>query len=145
MIRYALRCEAGHGFEAWFASSAAYDDQAAGGLVSCPVCDSPRVEKQIMAPAVAGTRRSAEPDGPPPARMREMFRRAAREVRRKVFDDFDHVGDAFAKEARAIHEGKAEERGIYGEATPAEVRALREDGVGVAPLPPEPVDEDKLN
>ena len=145
MIRYALRCDGGHGFEAWFASSSAYDDQAARGLVSCPVCDSPRVFKQIMAPAVAGTRREAEPDGPAPARMREMFRRAAREVRRKVLDDFDHVGDSFAKEARAIHEDQAEDRGIYGEATPAEVRALKEDGIGVAPLPPEPKDEGELN
>ena len=145
MIRYALRCDGGHGFEAWFPSSGAYDEQAARGLVECPTCASPRVAKQVMAPAVAGTKRTAEPEVPPPAKMREMFRRAAREVRRKVLDEFDHVGDAFAREARAIHEGRAEERGIYGEATPAEVRALHEDGVTVAPLPPEPVDEDKLN
>lgn len=145
MIRYALRCDGGHGFEAWFASSAGYDDQAARGLVSCPFCDSSQVSKAIMAPAVAGTKRRAEPETPPPAKMREMFRHAAREVRRKVLDEFEPVGDAFAREARAIHEGAAEGRGIYGQATPAEVRALKEDGIGVAPLPPEPVDEDKLN
>ena len=144
MIRYALQCAAGHGFEAWFGSSAAYDEQVARGLVECPVCGTPRVGKAIMAPAVAGTKRTAEP-AVPPARMREMFRHAAREVRRHVMSEFDDVGPRFAQEARAIHEGKAEERGIYGEATAAEVKALNEDGVTVAPLPPEPPDESKLN
>ena len=53
--------------------------------------------------------------------------------------------DAFASEARAIHEGRSEERGIYGHATPAEVRALKEDGVPCAPLPPAPIDPKKAN
>ena len=144
MIRYALRCAAGHGFEGWFGSSSAYDDQAAHGLVECPVCGSAQVGKAIMAPAVSGTRSREAPEVPP-ARMREMFRHAAREVRRHVLTEFDDVGPRFAAEARAIHEGQAEERGIYGQATPAEVKALKEDGVAVAPLPSDPPDESKLN
>ena len=135
MIKYALQCDAAHEFEGWFGSSADYDDQAARGLVECPVCGSHAVSKQIMAPAVAGTKaqRSAPAVDP---RMREMMMTAMGEVRRHVEDNFDYVGDAFAKEARAIHEGKSEERGIYGEASPTEVKALVEDGVRVAPLPP---------
>ena len=144
MIRYALRCTAGHGFEGWFGSSADYDDQAARGLVDCPVCGSAQVSKAIMSPALSGTKAHAEPEVAP-ARMREMFRRAAREVRRHVLSEFDDVGPRFAAEARAIHEGRAEDRGIYGQATPAEVTALHDDGVVVAPLPPEPPDESKLN
>ena len=143
MIRYALRCAAAHAFEGWFASSADYDDQSTRGLVNCPVCGSGEVRKAIMAPALAGTKRKA--DAPPPAKLREMMRAATREVRRHVFETFDDVGPRFATEARAIHEGQAEERGIYGQATPAEVTALKEEGVGVAPLPPEPVEEKKLN
>ena len=143
MIRYALQCATGHGFEAWFGSSSAFDDQAARGLVECPICGVAQVSKAIMAPAVAGTKRS-ESD-PSPAKMREVFHRAAREVRRHVMSEFDDVGPRFAKEARAIHEGQAEDRGIYGQATSAEVRALHEDGVAVAPLPSEPPDESKLN
>jgi len=135
MIKYALQCDAAHEFEGWFGSSADYDDQAARGLVECPVCGSNAVSKQIMAPAVAGTKaqRSAPTVDP---KMREMMMTAMGEVRRHVEDNFDYVGDAFAKEARAIHEGKSEERGIYGEASPSEVKALVEDGVRVAPLPP---------
>ncbi|HYC75372.1 DUF1178 family protein [Brevundimonas sp.] len=143
MIRYALQCDGGHGFEAWFGASADYDDQAARGLVECPVCGSHAVSKQIMAPAVAGTRKtSGEPDA---AKMQGMMMQVAREVRSHVEQNFDYVGDAFAREARDIHEGRSEKREIYGEATPAEVRKLREDGVPCAPLPPVPPDPSRLN
>lgn len=143
MIRYALRCEHDHGFEAWFGTSADYDDQAARGLVECPVCGSHAVSKQIMAPAVAGTRTSpAEPDL---AKMQTMMMQAAREIRSHVERNFDYVGDAFAREARDIHEGRSEKREIYGEATPAEVRKLKEDGVPCTALPPAPPDPSRLN
>lgn len=144
MIRYALRCEHGHGFEAWFAASADYDDQAARGLVECPLCGSRAVSKQIMAPAVAGTKKKAAA-APDLARMQTMMMQAAREVRSHVEENFDYVGDAFAREARDIHEGRSEKREIYGEATPAEVKKLKEDGVPCAPLPPVPLPPDKLN
>lgn len=143
MIRYALKCDADHPFEAWFGSSGDFDEQAARGLVECPFCGSHAVSKQIMAPAVAGTRKSdAAPDL---AKMQSMMMQAAREVRSHVEQNFDYVGDAFAREARDIHEGRSEKREIYGEATPAEVRALKDDGVPCAPLPPAPVDPAKAN
>jgi hypothetical protein len=135
MIKYALSCDHDHAFEGWFGSSSDYDDQAARGLLECPLCASKVVRKQIMAPAVAGTKaQKAAPE--PSAQMREMMMTAMGEVRRQVEENFDYVGDRFAKEARAIHEGKSEDRGIYGEASPKEVKALIEDGVRVAPLPP---------
>ena len=144
MIRYALSCDHGHGFEAWFGGSADYDDQAERGLVECPVCGSTGVSKQIMAPAVAGMKRSAAaPDAQ--AKMRTMIMEAAREVRAHVERNFDYVGDAFAREARDIHEGRSEKREIYGEATPADVKRLRDDGVPVAPLPAPPPGKSELN
>jgi len=138
MIRYALHCDHGHGFEAWFGGSADYDDQAARGLVECPVCGSNAVSKQIMAPSVAGTKTSALPSAETAAKMRTMMLEAAREVRSHVEQNFDYVGDAFAREARDIHEGRSEKREIYGEATPADVKKLKDDGVPVAPLPAPP-------
>jgi hypothetical protein len=144
MIRYALSCEHDHGFEAWFASSADYDAQAERGLVECPVCGSHQVSKQIMAPAVKGTKKSASsPDMA--AKMRTMMMEAAREVRAHVEQNFDYVGDAFAREARDIHEGRSEKREIYGEATAAEVKKLKDDGVPCAPLPSLPPDPSKVN
>jgi hypothetical protein len=143
MIRYALSCEHDHEFEGWFGASADFDDQQARGLIECPVCGSKAICKQIMAPAVAGTKRTAKDPGP--ARMQAMMMEAMGRVRKHVEENFDHVGDAFATEARAIHEGRAEERGIYGQATPKEVRDLVEDGVPVAPLPPEPPKKTDLN
>ncbi|HEX6859667.1 MAG TPA: DUF1178 family protein [Caulobacteraceae bacterium] len=133
MIKYALTCERDHGFEGWFGASSDYDDQQARGLLECPLCGSHEVRKAIMAPAVAGTKKSG-PDVPP--QMRSMMMEAMGKVRAHVEENFDYVGDAFAREAREIHEGKSEERGIYGEATPTEVKKLVEDGVPVAPLPP---------
>ncbi|HTX50920.1 MAG TPA: DUF1178 family protein [Caulobacteraceae bacterium] len=145
MILYALACEHGHEFEGWFGSSEDYDDQASRGLLQCPVCASKAVAKQIMAPSVVGARKRGEPAAAGGGQKRQMMMEAMAEVRRHVEDNFDYVGDAFAREARAIHEGRSEERGIYGEASPAEVKDLVEDGVPVAPLPPAPPKKTELN
>lgn len=144
MIRYALSCANDHPFEAWFSASNDYDDQAARGLVECPVCGSRAVSKQIMAPAVAGTRKTAA-TSVDPAKMQAMMMHAAREVRAHVEANFDYVGDSFAREARDIHEGRSEKREIYGEATPTEVRELKADGVPCAALPPPPPDPSEVN
>jgi len=143
MIRYALSCEHGHEFEGWFGGSGDFDDQQARGLLECPVCATRAVHKQIMAPAVTGTRRTRGVDSDP--KTHAMMLEAMSRVRKHVQENFDDVGDSFASEARAIHEGRSEERGIYGQATPAEVKSLVEDGVPVAPLPPEPPKKTQLN
>jgi hypothetical protein len=146
MIRYALVCDQDHEFEGWFARSSDFDAQAAGGLMECPLCGSRAVRKQIMAPAVAGTKKRDSGAGHSASDgRREMMMAAMAQVRRHVEDNFDYVGDTFAREARAIHEGRSEERGIYGEATPSEVKGLVDDGVPVAPLPPEPPKKSDVN
>jgi hypothetical protein len=156
MIKYALTCDHDHGFEGWFGASADYDDQAARGLLECPMCGSKTVRKQIMAPAVVGAKKrgDAVPQGgpdpgaggqPTPGQMHAMMMEAAGKVRAHVEEHFDYVGDSFAREARDIHEGKSEERGIYGEATPTEVKALVADGVPVAQMPPAPPKKSEVN
>lgn len=142
MIRYALTCDHAHEFEGWFGSSEDYDAQSDAGQIGCPTCGSTAVTKQIMAPMVAGTKRNT-PDMTPAAR--EVMMQAMAQVRQHVEDNFDYVGEDFADEARAIHAGKSEERGIYGEASAAEVRELAEEGVNIAPLPPAPVKKASLN
>lgn len=132
MIRYALLCDQDHPFEAWFGSSSAYEDQVERGLVECPFCASRVIRKQVMAPAVAGTKRTAGTAAQSP---QVMTMEAIEKARRHVEENFDYVGDRFAQEARDIHEGESEARSIYGEATPPEVKALVEDGIQVAPLP----------
>lgn len=144
MIKYALACEHGHAFEGWFGASADFDDQAARGLLECPICGSKAVRKQIMSPSIGGTKAQNSGAGLPPE-ARQMMMEAMGKVRAHVEDNFDYVGDTFAREARDIHEGKSEERGIYGEASPAEVKALVEDGVPVAALPPAPPKKTDMN
>ena len=147
MIRYALICDREHDFEGWFAASGAFDEQQALGLIECPVCGTKDVRKAIMAPAVAGAKkRAAEPaSASDQTQTQAMMMEAMGRLRRHVEDTFDDVGDAFAREARDIHEGRSEDRGIYGQATPEEVRKLVDDGVPVAPLPPEPLKKSQLN
>lgn len=143
MIKYALICPQEHAFEGWFGASADFDDQAARGLLQCPVCGDKQVKKQIMSPAVSGTKKRGDPDASPA--MRDVMMEAIGKVRRHVEENFDYVGDTFAKEARDIHEGKSEERGIYGEASPAEVKSLVDDGVPIAALPPAPPKKTEVN
>jgi len=145
MIRYSLRCDSDHTFDAWFGSSADYDRASDAGENACPICGSRQVEKSIMAPAIGGAR---QPDA---ARAETMtlatadpratkLREALKELRRKVTENADYVGDRFAEEARRIHYAEVEPRGIYGEATRDEAKALAEEGVGFQPLPPLPDD-----
>jgi hypothetical protein len=153
VIRYALICDRDHAFEGWFGASADFDDQQARGLIECPVCGTKAVGKAIMAPALAGTKRRgrdltaahSHTQSQAQAQAQTMMMEAMGRIRRHVEDSFDDVGDAFATEARAIHEGRSEERGIYGQATSAEVKKLVEDGVPVAALPPEPIKKSELN
>ena len=124
--------------------SADYDDQRERGQIECPYCGSREIAKQIMAPAIAGTKaQTGGVDATP--QMRAMMLEAMGKVRAHVEENYDYMGDSFASEARAIHEGRSEERGIYGEATPTEVKSLVEDGVPVAPLPPAAVKKTVVN
>jgi len=132
MIAYQLRCDGGHEFEGWFGSSVAFDEQAAGGKLLCPICASKKVEKAPMAPSVAGTKKSARP-----AEELKKMRQFMTGMRKYVEANADYVGSTFPEEARKIHYGEVEERHIYGEATLQEAKELIEEGVDVAPLPPD--------
>lgn len=131
MIRYALKCEHDHEFEAWFSNSAAFDEQKARALIECPHCGIAQVEKAIMAPMV----RTSEAVESRQSDMRKALAEAMHRVRTHVEQNFDYVGDSFAREARDMHEGLSPERPIYGEASRDEVRELIDDGIPVAPLP----------
>jgi hypothetical protein len=130
MIRYALRCENAHRFDSWFGSSEDFARLSDGGLLTCAVCGSSAVEKNLMAPGIA----APAPERPlsAPASPAEQ---ALAELRRRIEAQSEDVGRNFAREARRIHEGEAPQRAIIGEARPAEARALIEDGIPVAPLP----------
>lgn len=136
MIRYALKCRDGHDFDSWFQSAAAFDALKSAGHVACPVCGATKVEKSLMAPAVAAPRQPAAADRPADlSEPASAIEAAMRELRRKVEENSEYVGMNFVTEARRMHEGDAPERSIYGEARPEEARKLIEDGVPVAPLP----------
>ena len=140
MIQYTLICDREHKFDAWFQSAKAFDEQKARGIVTCAICNSPKVDKALMAPAVArsGSDKVALAIGHP---EQAQIREAMAALRRKVTESNEYVGERFAEEARKIHFKEVEQRGIYGEASPDEVAALVEDGVDFMPLPSTPKDQ----
>ena len=147
MIRYALKCPGGHAFESWFQSSSAFEKLVAEGMIACPECGRAEgIEKALMAPRVspaknraapvrdedAGKQEAASALTSPEARAR---RKAIAALQARIEANADYVGMKFASEARAIHEGLAPDRPIYGETRPEEAKALIEEGVPVTPLP----------
>jgi hypothetical protein len=134
VIVYNLRCTNSHEFEGWFKDSSAFDKQASSGKLTCPVCETRSVAKAPMSPSVSGTRKQAA--GRPGEELRQM-RQFMTGLRKYVQENADYVGPRFAEEARKIHYGETDERHIYGEASLKEAKELIEEGVDVAPLPPD--------
>ncbi len=134
MIRYALTCDKDHEFDGWFRSSATFDEQAKAGELACPVCGSTEVRKGLMAPNVAGTKKSNSIDVSQAQAARKMVTMMTA-LRKHVEENCNYVGDRFAEVARRIHYEEEPHRDIYGEATPEEAKGLIEEGVEVAALP----------
>jgi hypothetical protein len=134
LIRYSLVCDNSHDFEAWFRNSDDFDKQKKRGLVECPECGSNKVGKALMAPAVS-TSRSRERIALAMGEEQKKAMAALKELSKKMLEGAENVGDKFAEEARKIHFGETEARGIYGEATPEEAVELAEDGVSFMPIP----------
>lgn len=145
MIVFDLRCSGAHVFEAWFASSATYEEQRERGLLICPVCGDRDVAKALMAPNVAakGNARqmqvvmppveTSSSDAPSPEAIKAAMQAIAA-VQAKMLEKSEWVGRAFVDRARAMHSGEADVAPIHGQATRAEAEALLEEGVPVAPL-----------
>jgi hypothetical protein len=153
MIRYRLQCAAKHEFEGWFRNADAFDRQAKRNLVVCPNCGSTEVAKALMAPSVVTSKPRAArktptavpaPQSATPQRVANSGQRELLQMMRKLRDEViaksEYVGPRFAEEARKIHNEEVEERGIYGEATPSEVKDLAEDGIEIYPIPVLPED-----
>ncbi len=135
MIRYALKCDKDHRFESWFQSGSAFDTLLSRDLVACPTCASTAVQKDLMAPKVAG-HVAADPEPramatSPDPELTEKIKK----LRDHVEKTSDYVGPDFAREARAMHEGEVPHRPIYGEVKTEEAKRLIEDGVPALPLP----------
>jgi len=152
MIHYAVRCSGGHEFDGWFKDSASFDRQAKRGLLECPVCGDAQVARALMAPTIARTGARTPPPVPAPApvttpapaaapvaisaaQLPDQVRAQLQRMRAEIEKNCDYVGPGFADEARKIHRGEADPRGIYGETTPVEAEALADEGIEIASIP----------
>ncbi|MEQ1952129.1 DUF1178 family protein [Mesorhizobium sp. CN2-181] len=139
MIRFSLHCDHDHEFEAWFRNNDDFDTQKKRGFVECPACGSKKVEKALMAPSVS-TGRKKEKIALAMGEAQKQAMAQLKALSEKMRENADYVGDKFADEARKIHFGETEARGIYGEATPEEAKGLVDDGVEFMPIPVFPDD-----
>jgi hypothetical protein len=148
MIHYDLRCEADHAFDGWFKDSGAFERQAEGALISCPVCASTQVTRALMAPGIPRKgERPRPPAEPAPSQvpapavaatggvMPDAVRAVLRQLRTEVEKNCDYVGSDFAEEARRMHHGEIAPRGIYGESSDEEAEALADEGIDIARIP----------
>jgi len=149
MILYQLHCADEHSFEAWFRDGASYDLQAQAGDVQCPYCGSTDVSKAPMAPHIASSKSKNEPSGVDQGQVNAVDERRAHEVAQRILDavghireyavqNFEDVGDDFADEARKIHHGDADERGIYGRASEQDAEEMADEGIEFVRLPGTP-------
>ncbi|MBS0541813.1 MAG: DUF1178 family protein [Proteobacteria bacterium] len=157
MILYRLRCSKGHEFDSWFKDSKTYERQEKKSLIGCAVCGDAKVARALMAPRLGtkGNKKAAVasnvpavadpvPTAPSPEqqqmaalarKMPKELREALIKVRAEVEKNCEHVGDKFADEARKIHYGESDKRGIYGETTDKEAEELAEEGIEFGRLP----------
>ena len=136
-----LRCANGHGFEGWFASDEEYMEQNGRGLIECPLCADRIITRLPSAPRLnLSGQREPTPAAPVvesstavqvPAQLQTQWMQAVR----KMLDSTDDVGEQFPEEARRIHYGEAKARGIRGQASPDERRALLDEGIEIMSLP----------
>ena len=131
-----LQCSHQHVFEGWFGSDDEFQGQLAGGLLECPLCGDTGISRLPSAPRL---NLGAQPVPAPKQEVAAMpdvaIQRAWLQMVRHVMANTEDVGERFAEEARRIHHGESEERGIRGQASPEETEALLEEGIGVLPLP----------
>lgn len=140
MIRYALSCDNAHEFEGWFSESADFERQVAGGFLTCPTCGSASVSKMLMAPSVSTARKKEALTTLAMDAARKQAIDKLKEAVATVKANSEDVGEKFPEEARKIHYGEVDARGIIGQATPAEARSLIDEGIEIAALPMLPDD-----
>ncbi len=128
-----LQCQHGHGFEGWFESVAAYEDQDARGMLSCPMCGDQHVMRVPSAPRLNLSH--AKRDESDPRSVEQRVQSIWKQAVEHVMANTEDVGEQFAEEARRIHYGQAEERGIRGQLTSDDAQALKDEEIEVFTLP----------
>lgn len=140
MIKYSLSCENAHTFEGWFSTSADFDSQVASGFLTCPVCNSASISKTLMSPSVSTARKKEAKREMVMDMARQEMIAKLKETVANIRANSEDVGEKFPEEARKIHYGEADARGIIGQASLGEVKDLLDEGIEIAPLPVLPDD-----
>ena len=148
MIVYDLACDQSHQFEGWFSSADDFDSQVKAEQISCPVCGSVSISRQLSAPYV-NTGGSVETQQEKSAAETAVAGVDMESLHRKfvefVLKNSEDVGKEFPAEARAIHYEEKPRRSIRGEASRDDIDALREEGIDVYAVPGLPTPPDQVH
>ena len=131
MIKYNLKCQCGETFESWFLSSKEFDSLSRKKLVKCIYCDSPSVNKSVMAPNLSSKSNKVLQKN----KVEKNIKKQLLDIRKYIEKNCKDVGENFTREARNIHYDNKSSQGIYGKATPEETNELLEEGIEVASIP----------
>ena len=131
MIKYNLTCKCNSTFNSWFASSEEFERLRKDKMITCIECNSNDVNKSIMAPNVSNSRKNDKED----YKFQKNVRKKIAEYQKFIKENCKYVGDNFAREARSIHYGKKETKGIYGKVTAEELKELNDEGIETTTIP----------
>ena len=134
MILYDLNCENKHIFEAWFASSKQYEEQKKKNLINCPICNSNKVKKALMAPNLKGTKKT-DNQSSQKVLNNEKFYKKLKKLKKFIEKNTVDVGKNFTEEAKKIYYGETESKPIRGETTKQQAEELLDEGIPIARLP----------
>ena len=130
MIVYNLCCSTCNiTFEGWFDSSNDYMKQKRQKILTCPSCNSLKIEKALMAPNLNKKSNSKN------QKIKKTIASNISKLKKIVEKNFDYVGDKFSEEAKKIKYGESKDRSIYGEATIEQTKELIEEEIDIMPLP----------
>ncbi len=133
MIKYKLDCKkCDEKFNSWFASSNEYEKLKKKNFISCPFCNSIKVEKSLMSPNVINKKKNYLKND----NKYKKIKKKIKEYQKFIKNNFDYVGDNFAYKARSVHYNKKNnKKGIYGNASVEEIKDLKEEGIETETIP----------
>lgn len=138
MILFDLSCENEHQFEAWFPSSQKYDEQRKRKLISCPICNSNKVKKALMAPnlnMISKSKSKSKNIKHVSIKNKKSLETNIKKLRKLIETNTKDVGKNFAEEARKIYYGEKKSQSIRGETTKKEAKELIEEGIPCVSMP----------
>ena len=131
MIKYKLQCQKNHEFTSWFANSSEFERLKKRKMLECIYCNSKEINKSIMSPRIINKNKESKNYNKEIKKMKKELI----ELRKFVENNFEFVGDKFARKVREIYYDDNKKKNIYGISTEKERKELKEEGIDLVSIP----------